>query len=76
MAAGVTLPVLGELSLMLKDMNAIENLAGAHGADLPLASAALDVYRLAEMQGLSRRDLAALFELYPDPRIMPGAEHR
>jgi hypothetical protein len=34
-------------------------------AQLPLASAALDVYRLAEKHGLLQRDLAALFELYP-----------
>jgi 3-hydroxyisobutyrate dehydrogenase-like beta-hydroxyacid dehydrogenase len=67
MAAGVTSPILGELSLMLKDMHAIENLAGAHREKLPLAAAALEVYRLAEKRGLLRRDVAALFELYPAP---------
>jgi 3-hydroxyisobutyrate dehydrogenase len=65
MAAGITSPVLGELSLMLKDLKAVSDLARAQQAQLPLAAAALDVYRLAEKHGLLQRDLAALFELYP-----------
>jgi 3-hydroxyisobutyrate dehydrogenase len=65
MAAGITSPVLGELSLMLKDLKAVSDLAGFRQAHLPLAAAALDVYRLAEKHGLLQRDLAALFELYP-----------
>jgi 3-hydroxyisobutyrate dehydrogenase len=65
MANGVTSPVLGELSLMLKDMNAIANLAAKHRQQLPIAAAALEVYRLADRKGLLRHDLAALFDLYP-----------
>jgi 3-hydroxyisobutyrate dehydrogenase len=67
MANGVTSPVLGELSLMLKDMTAIANLAGKHQQQLPIAAAALEVYRLADRKGLLRQDLAALFDLYPRP---------
>ena len=65
MAAGITSPILGELSLMLKDLKAVSDLARVRQAQLPLAAAALDVYRLAEQHGLLQRDLAALFELYP-----------
>jgi 3-hydroxyisobutyrate dehydrogenase len=65
MAAGVTSPILGELSLMLKDMQAIVDLAGIHQKELPVAAAALEIYRRAETQGLLRHDLAALFDLYP-----------
>jgi 3-hydroxyisobutyrate dehydrogenase len=67
MANGATSPVLGELSLMLKDMNAIANLAGKHQQQLPIAAAALEVYRLADRKGLLRQDLAALFDLHPRP---------
>jgi 3-hydroxyisobutyrate dehydrogenase len=65
MAAGVTTPMLGELSLMLKDLRAVAALAAAHHEQLPLSAATLEIYQAAEKQGLSRRDLAALIELYP-----------
>ncbi len=65
MAAGVTSPILGELSLMLKDLQAVANLADAHQERLPVSAAALEVYRLAAQRGLLRKDLAALIELYP-----------
>jgi 3-hydroxyisobutyrate dehydrogenase len=65
MAAGVDSPVLGELSLMLKDMNAIADLSEACGERLGVSAAALEVYRLAERRGLARKDLSALIELYP-----------
>lgn len=64
MAEGVTSPVLGELALMLKDLNAVDQLASAHRRELPMTRAALDIYRRAESQGLLRRDLAALIALY------------
>jgi 3-hydroxyisobutyrate dehydrogenase-like beta-hydroxyacid dehydrogenase len=42
MAAGVTVPVLGELNLMLKDLRAVEGLAGIKQCHLPLMAAALE----------------------------------
>jgi 3-hydroxyisobutyrate dehydrogenase-like beta-hydroxyacid dehydrogenase len=65
MAAGVTTPVLGELKLMLKDLRAIENLAGINRCELPLMAAALDIYRRAGEAGMLHQDLAALIDLYP-----------
>jgi 3-hydroxyisobutyrate dehydrogenase len=65
MAAGVTSPILGELSLMLKDLTAAANLADACKQRLPLSAAALEIYRLAEQRGMLHEDLAALIELYP-----------
>jgi 3-hydroxyisobutyrate dehydrogenase-like beta-hydroxyacid dehydrogenase len=50
---------------MLKDLSAVAVLAHAHHEQLPVSMAALEVYRAAEQRGLSRRDLAALIELYP-----------
>ncbi len=67
MAVGVTSPILGELALMLKDIKAVVNLAGTHQERLPVAAAALEVFRLAEKRGLLQHDLAALFEVYPAP---------
>jgi 3-hydroxyisobutyrate dehydrogenase len=67
MAAGLTSPVLGELGLMLKDMDAVADLAQTSHCDLPLMKAAREVYRRAEACGLLRADLAALLSLYPAP---------
>jgi 3-hydroxyisobutyrate dehydrogenase-like beta-hydroxyacid dehydrogenase len=57
--------MLGELSLMLKDLRAVAALAAAHDQQLPVSAAALEVYQTTEERGLSRKDLAALIELYP-----------
>ena len=64
MAQGVFTPVLGELALMLKDLSAVQELAGEHGSVLPMTLAALEVYRRAAGRGLIHEDLAALFKLY------------
>jgi len=64
MAEGVRSPVLGELSLMLKDLTMVEDLMRQYGRDLPLTRAALEVYRRAAREGLSHEDLAALSTLY------------
>jgi 3-hydroxyisobutyrate dehydrogenase len=65
MATGVTSPILGELSLMLKDLSAVAALAQSHRRHLPVSAAALEVFQAAAERGLSRKDLAALIELYP-----------
>jgi 3-hydroxyisobutyrate dehydrogenase len=67
MAAGLTSPVLGELRLMLKDIDAVADLAQTSHCDLPLMNAAREVYRRAGACGLLRADLAALLSLYPAP---------
>lgn len=64
MAHGVTTPVLGELSLMLKDLSAVDELARGHQSRLPMTRAALDIYRQAGRRGLMHHDLAALISLY------------
>ncbi|HTV95122.1 MAG TPA: NAD(P)-dependent oxidoreductase [Steroidobacteraceae bacterium] len=64
MAQGTFTPVLGELALMLKDLSAVEDLAGEHGSALPMTQAALEIYREAAKRGLIHEDLAALFKLY------------
>jgi 3-hydroxyisobutyrate dehydrogenase-like beta-hydroxyacid dehydrogenase len=67
MAAGVTSPVLGELRLMLKDVDVVADLAQTSHCNLPLMNAAHEVYRRAAASGLLREDLAALLSLYPAP---------
>jgi 3-hydroxyisobutyrate dehydrogenase len=64
MAAGVVAPVLGELKMMLKDLRAVEDLAGIKQCRLPLMAAALDVYRRAGEAGMLHQDLAALISMY------------
>ena len=64
MAAQVRDPKLGELSLMLKDLNGVDELARERRMQLPLAGAALGVYRHADREGLLQQDLSALISLY------------
>jgi 3-hydroxyisobutyrate dehydrogenase len=64
MASRTRDPKLGELSLMLKDLNGVEELAQERGVRLPLAAAALAVYRRAAGEGLLQEDLSALIALY------------
>jgi 3-hydroxyisobutyrate dehydrogenase-like beta-hydroxyacid dehydrogenase len=74
MAEGVRSPVLGELSLMLKDLTMVEEVMRQHGRDLPLIRVALEVYRRAAREGLLREDLAALSTLYLGPRHPRGSK--
>jgi 3-hydroxyisobutyrate dehydrogenase len=60
MAAGVTTPMLGELSLMLKDLRAVAALAVALDQQLLVSAAALEVYQTTEEPGLSRKNLVLL----------------
>lgn len=72
MAAGVRIPKLGELSLMLKDLNGVDELARERQVQLPLAAAALAVYRHGASAGLMQEDLSALISLYqPDATADP-----
>jgi 3-hydroxyisobutyrate dehydrogenase len=64
MAQGVHSPVLGELALMLKDLDAVRDLAEERGPVLPMTLAALEVYHRAAKRGLIHQDLSALFKLY------------
>jgi 3-hydroxyisobutyrate dehydrogenase len=64
MAERVTTPVLGELALMLKDLNAAADLAQGNRTALPLMTAALKVYERAASLGLQHEDLAALIAVY------------
>ena|SRR3984957_7903507 len=68
MAQGVFTPVLGELALMRKDLNAAQALAQEHGSVLPMSLAALGVYHQAAERGLLHEDLSALFKLYVESR--------
>jgi 3-hydroxyisobutyrate dehydrogenase len=67
MAQGVYSPILGELALMLKDLSAVDDLARRHETELPMTSAALEIYRRARDLGKLHEDLAAVFSLYPKP---------
>jgi 3-hydroxyisobutyrate dehydrogenase-like beta-hydroxyacid dehydrogenase len=52
---------------MLKDLNGVDELAQERALRLPLAAAALAVYRRAAAEGLLQEDLSALIALYaPD----------
>jgi 3-hydroxyisobutyrate dehydrogenase len=64
MAQGIYTPILGELSLMLKDLSAVEELAKSHAETLPMTRSALEVYRAARERGIIHEDLAALYRLY------------
>jgi len=55
------------VGLMLKDMDAVADLAQTSECNLPLMNAARKVYPRAEACGLLRADLAALLSLYPAP---------
>jgi 3-hydroxyisobutyrate dehydrogenase len=64
MAAGVSTPILGKVSMMLKDLRAIAQQADIAHTQLPLAAAALKRCGQAEERGLAQRDLASLIEMY------------
>lgn len=64
MATGTTSPKLGELSLMLKDVEAFLATADAQGSASPLARRAAALYEQAAQMGLRHEDLAALIRLY------------
>jgi 3-hydroxyisobutyrate dehydrogenase len=65
MAQGITTPLLGEISLMLKDLCAVDELARSHRSEMPMTAAALQLYKRAVERGLAHEDLAALLSIYP-----------
>jgi 3-hydroxyisobutyrate dehydrogenase len=67
MAAGVTTPKLGEISLMLKDVEAVVRAALSGDSPAPLARQVLELYRRARAQQLGAEDVAALIRLYDRP---------
>jgi 3-hydroxyisobutyrate dehydrogenase len=64
MAEGVTTPILGELGLMLKDLNAVADLGREHGSELPMSRTAIEVYLAAGRRGLLDQDLSALISYF------------
>jgi 3-hydroxyisobutyrate dehydrogenase-like beta-hydroxyacid dehydrogenase len=64
MAAGVTTPKLGEISLMLKDVQAAVTAADGGGSPSPLARRVLQMYRRARELRFDGEDLGALLRLY------------
>lgn len=64
MAAGTTTPILGEISLMLKDIDAAVAAADAGGSPSPLARQVQALYRQARELQLGDEDVAALMRLY------------
>ncbi len=66
MASGVTAPKLGELSLMLKDVEAAVGAALVGGSLIPLGQHVLAMYRAAQARQLGSQDVSALIRLY-DP---------
>lgn len=64
MAAGVTTPKLGEISLMLKDINATVAAAQAGGSPVPLTRQVHALYLRAWELQLGNEDIAALMRLY------------
>ena len=64
MAAGVTTPKLGEISLMLKDIEAAVSIAQGGRSRVPLGLHVLGLYRRAKARDLGGEDVAALIRLY------------
>jgi 3-hydroxyisobutyrate dehydrogenase-like beta-hydroxyacid dehydrogenase len=64
MAAGVTTPKLGELALMLKDVEAAVATASAAGSPSPLTRQVMAMYRQASELRLDNDDVGALMRLY------------
>lgn len=64
MAAGVTTPKLGEIALMLKDIEAAVAAASAGGSPSPLGRQVQAMYRQARELNLGNEDIAALMRLY------------
>lgn len=64
MAAGVTTPKLGEIRLMLKDIEAVVAAARAQGSSSPLARQVEALYRRASDLHLGGEDMTALMRLH------------
>ena len=64
MASGVTTPKLGEIALMLKDIEAAVGTALGGNSPVPLGRHVLELYRRARAQQLGAEDVAALIRLY------------
>jgi 3-hydroxyisobutyrate dehydrogenase-like beta-hydroxyacid dehydrogenase len=64
MACGITEPKLGEISLMLKDIEAAVGTALDRRSPVPLGQHVRDLYRRARAQQLGAEDVSALIRLY------------
>ncbi len=74
MVAGQVDDVRSALDLFVKDLGLVTGEAAAHGASVPLASAAETVFRAGHDRGLGRRDDSSVIEVlrHPDP---VGSDH-
>ena len=68
MAARTFEPSLGAGALMLKDLLNATGFGEGHGTELPMASAALQIYRLLEQQGKIDREISMLVTAYESRR--------
>lgn len=76
MATGATSPKLGELSLMLKDVEAFVAAADLQGSANPLAQRAAQLYAQAAGLGLRHEDLGTLIRLYDSKPVSVTQSHR
>ena len=68
MAARTFEPSLGAGALMLKDLLNATGFAGERGVPLPMAQAALEMYRLLDRQGKIDREISMLVTAYEERR--------
>ena len=68
MAARTFEPSLGAGALMLKDLLNATGFGEGHGTELPMARAALQIYRLLEQQGKIDREISMLVTAYESRR--------
>lgn len=71
MATGQTEPRIGAIGTMLKDIEAAVTMAHLHNVRLPVAEAALEVYRCTCQQGGSSQELNALMTHFAPDRPAP-----
>ena len=69
MVAGQVDDVRSALDLFVKDLGLVTGEAAAHGASVPLASAAETLFLAGHDRGLGRRDDSSVIEVlrHPDP---------
>lgn len=68
MAARTFEPSLGAAALMLKDIGNAKDFAADLGVELPMAQAALEMYRLLESQGKIEQEISTLVTAYEAKR--------
>jgi 3-hydroxyisobutyrate dehydrogenase len=68
MAARTFEPSLGAAALMLKDLGNAHAVAAERGVPMPMAQAALDMYRLLEAQGKIEKEISMLVTAYDAKR--------